>query len=261
MAPADQVQRAESLRALHKPGDPIFLYNVWDAASAGVIGAAGAQAVATGSWSVAAAFGYADGQQLPMDLLLSMAGRICASVTVPVSVDFEGGYARAVDQLENNIAALIKSGAVGLNFEDQMVGSEDLYGVSEQSNRLRAVRRAADKAGIPLVINARTDLFLKASSAAEHSDILPAAIERGQAYAEAGADCFFVPGLSDPALLERVVAEVPLPVNALSFGDNLDVLKGCGVARISMGPNPMRIALENFQTRFRTLSEQLQSYS
>jgi len=237
----DQQGYARDFAFLHCKGNPLVLYNIWDAGSAGTVADAGAKAIATGSWSVAAAQGFADGQALPLDRLLRVASEIVQAVDLPVSIDFEGGYAVSPEDLADNIRALIGTGAVGLNFEDQVVGGDGLHDIGLQTRRIEAIRVAAEAEGVPLFINARCDLFLQ-SAVKDHAAQIDAAIRRGRAYGEAGASGYFVPGLIDPALIAQVCAAVDLPVNVLKSPTAPDnaALSACGVARISHGPFPYR---------------------
>jgi 2-methylisocitrate lyase-like PEP mutase family enzyme len=236
-----QSDTAKSFAALHRPGDPLVIYNIWDAGGAQALEGAGAAAVATGSASVAGAMGYADGQAIPLDLLLTLVARITSSVALPVSVDFEGGYAADPASLTKNVARLIAAGAIGLNFEDQIVGGNGLFSTADQALRIAAVRQAGDAAGVPIFINARTDLFLKAPPEG-HAALIGEALERARAYAAAGASGFFVPGLIDPALIAAVVASCKLPINVMMSpsAPPAKVLAGLGVARLSHGPFPWR---------------------
>lgn len=186
--------KAAYLRSLHVPHDPLILFNIWDAGSAAAVARAGAKVIATGSWSVAAAQGYADGEALPLDDMLAVVARIAKTTDLPLTVDFEGGYAAAPDGIAANVGRLLKLGVAGLNLEDQVVNGAGLFSIEEQAARLRAVRKAADLAGIPAFINARTDVFLKAGNGADHADLLDEAIAREAAYAQAGADGFLCRG-------------------------------------------------------------------
>jgi 2-methylisocitrate lyase-like PEP mutase family enzyme len=237
--------------ALHVPGDPLILFNVWDAGSARAVARAGAPAVATGSASVATAHGYDDAEALPLDLALANAARVVAAVDLPVSIDFEGGYAVDPGQVAANVASLAATGAVGCNLEDQIVATHGTagrttYSVADQSARIAAIR---SRLGSDFLVNARTDLFLIAARGAHDAALADAAIERGKAYADAGASGFFVPGLVDLALLERVVRGVPLPVNFMFLPGAPDArqVAGTGVARISHGPFPHLAALQAFE--------------
>lgn len=240
-----QADRARAFSALHQPGTPLVLYNCWDAGSGAAIAKGGAPALATGSWSVAAAQGYADGEAMPLDTLLHIASRITATCDVPVSLDFEGGYAVETDALRKNIAGVLAAGIIGINFEDRVVQGQGLYDIDTQTARIAAIRAEADAHNVPLFINARTDLFLQ-SKPEDHGQHLDAAITRGKAYAKAGANGFFIPGLSDPDMIRAVCAEVSLPVNAMCLDVTADVspLAATGVARISFGPAPYRAAMK-----------------
>ena len=239
--PRVQSDKAREFAALHISGKPLVLYNAWDVGSAKAVRDSGAKAIATGSWSVAAAQGFADGEALPIERVVDNIARIAAAVDVPVTLDFEGGYARDASGLERNVRRIIDAGAIGINFEDRIVDGDALYSVDEQSARIAAVRRAADAAGIPLFINARTDLFLRAEPG-RHRDHVDEAIARAQAYATAGASGLFVPGLRDEKLIARVCFDAPLPVNVMFLPElpPLRRLGELGVARLSYGPRPYR---------------------
>lgn len=232
--------KANAFKSLHVKGSPLVLYNIWDAGGAHAVLEAGASAIATGSLSIAAAHGYEDGENIPLDFVLGIISRIVAAVDLPVSVDFEGAYAGDAAGIEANVARLIDTGAIGLNFEDQIVGSDRLYAPGEQAARIAAVRAAAHAKDVPVVINARTDLFLKAGDSVPHASLVDEAVARAAIYAEAGADCFFVPLLSDPVLVGEVCAKVDLPVNVMVLDTTADLtpLIDAGVARISFGPAP-----------------------
>ncbi|WP_208353737.1 isocitrate lyase/PEP mutase family protein [Pseudaestuariivita rosea] len=241
-----QVEMAQRFQSLHVPGGPLVLYNIWDAGSAKAVANAGAKAIATSSWAVAAAKGYADGEQLTLEHMLPVVERIVSCVDLPVTVDFEGGYAADPDGIYENVTRLLKLGVIGLNFEDQVVDGSGLYGIEEHVQRLAAVRRAADDLGVPAFINARTDVFLKAAPDADHAELLGDALAREAAYAKAGADGFFVPGLFDDDLLRQVCQKASLPINVMIMDMQADIGKvaGLGVSRISFGPEPY-ISLSN----------------
>lgn len=243
-----QAEKARAFAEMHRPGDPVILYNIWDAGSARAVVEAGAQAVATGSYSVAAAQGYEDREQIPLDLLLTVAARIVLSVEAPVTIDFEGAYAAAPDEVAGNAARLFATGAVGCNFEDQIVGGEGLHAIDAQAARIRTMRGAA---AAPFFINARTDLFLKQQDKSKHRELLGEAKERAAAYAEAGASGFFAPALFDPDLIAELCAASAAPVNiiALPGAPPAADLAAAGVARISYGPVPYRLAMKDLAAR------------
>ena len=231
--------KARTFAALHVPGDPLILFNIWDAGSAQAVERAGAKAIASGSVSVAGAYGFEDGEDLPLELALANAERIAAAVSVPVTIDFEGGYAVEPQQAAANVARLAGTGAIGCNFEDQVVGGEGMHTVQAQADRIAAVRQAV---GDAFFINARTDFFLQAKPADHDNALADAAIERAKAYADAGASGFFIPGLTDLALVERIVKASALPVNAMTWpgAPSRQQWADAGIARISYGPGPFR---------------------
>jgi len=240
-----QKEKAELFNSLHIKGSPVILFNVWDAGSARTIEQVGAKAIATGSWSVAAAQGFDDGEKIPIDLVFANLERIVSSVSVPVTLDFEGGYATNVEALKENIRNLIAAGGIGLNFEDRIVGGDGLHSVEDQSTRIEAIRETAETAGVPLFINARSDVFLETYPAQHNETELQQARERAEAYAKAGASGFFAPGLRDPDLIRKLCDDSPLPVNILFLPDTppTKTMAELGVARISYGASPYRLMM------------------
>ena len=222
---------------LHVPGNPLVLFNVWDAGSAQAVAKAGAGAVATGSASVAMANGFGDGQEVPLEFALANSKRIAQAVDLPVTVDFEGAYSADPHEGARNIVRLADTGAIGCNFEDQVVGGEGLHPIEVQAERIAAARAAV---GPDFFINVRTDLFLKAPQDTHDEAMLAEAIARGRAYAEAGASGYFVPMLGNLDYLRRLCADVPVAVNFMIYPgcpSNAEVA-ATGVARISHGPFP-----------------------
>lgn len=241
-----QLERAYLLKNLHVKGEPLMLFNIWDAGSARAIQEVGAKVIATGSWAVAAAHGYEDGEKLTFDLVLANLKRIIACVTLPVTIDLEGGYGRTSSEVQITVIKIIESGAVGINFEDQVFGSEELSSITDQCERIKAVRKAAEETSIPVFINARTDIFFKFNSHIHNEKHLDDAYARASAYADSGANCFFVPGLRDAKLIEKLCKRSPLPVNIMVLEDTPSPKKlaELGVARISYGPGPYRFVME-----------------
>ena len=232
----------ETFAALHVPGEPVILFNVWDAGSAQAVAAAGAKAIATGSASVAGAHGFKDAEALPIGLALANAARVIEAVDMAVTIDFEGAYAVDPEGVAASMKRLAATGAVGCNFEDQVIGGEGLYETADQAARIAAARAAVGK---DFFINARTDIFLKAKPEMHDAAMVDAALERARAYADAGASGVFVPLLADLTLLERFCAASPLPVNFMAFpaAPSAKEVAGTGVARISHGPFPWRLAM------------------
>jgi 2-methylisocitrate lyase-like PEP mutase family enzyme len=231
---------------LHVPGDPVVLFNAWDPGSAVAVAKSGAKAIATGSASVSMANGFGDGQEVPFDLAIDNAARIVAAVELPVTVDFEGGYATDFSELTANGRRLAETGAIGCNFEDQVVGTDRLYDIGEQVERIAALRTGV---GTDFFINARTDLFLKARPEAHDASLADRAIERGKAYADAGVNGFFIPGLADLSLVERITHALDVPVNAMHLpkGPSRSDWAAAGIARVSHGPFPF-MAMQEWLT-------------
>jgi 2-methylisocitrate lyase-like PEP mutase family enzyme len=240
----DQVEKARRLAALHVPGKPLALYNAWDAGSAKAVQDAGAPAVGTSSWAVAAAHGHEDGEAIPLGFVESIVKRIVQSTGLPVTVDVEGGYSEDPHAVAENVAGLLDLGVAGINLEDRVVSGSGLYGIADQSARIAAIRKMADARGIPLFINARTDVFFGAGLALEQA--VEEAKRRASAYAAAGASGFFVPGLVDREAIARLAAAIELPLNVMVMPGLpiLSDLREAGVARISYGPGPYLQAME-----------------
>ena len=241
-----QVERAKLLTDLHIKGKPLILFNIWDAGSAQVVQGTGAKVIATGSWSVATAHGYEDGEKLPFDLVLANLKRIIASVDLPVTIDLEGGYGQSPTEVQEIVTTVIKAGAVGINFEDQIIGGKGLFPIEDQCERIRAIREAANHTGVPIFINARTDIFLQTDPSDHKSTLLENAIHRASAYAKSGASGFFAPGLRDAKHIEKLCELSPLPINIMIMSNtpSLKQLADLGVARISYGPIPYQQAMD-----------------
>ncbi len=221
--------RAQTFRSLHVPGRPILIANAWDAGSARLIASCGAAAIATTSAGLAWARGYADGNALPPTVLAAAVAEIVRVISIPLSVDAEGGYADDPARVGENVRAMVDAGAIGINIED---GSEspDLLVA-----KIQAARTSADAAGVPLFINARTDVYLRGLVAAE--DALEETLARGARYREAGADGLFVPGAGDPATIGALADRAGLPLNVLVVPGLPPIaeLAHLGVARVSAG--------------------------
>lgn len=237
-----QVEKAGKFHALHVKGDPVVLYNIWDPGSAAAVEGAGAKALATGSAPVAMAQGFADGQKIPMDVALANVKKIVEGTELPVTLDFEGGYALQPEELKANIAVALATGVVGFNFEDQIVGGDGLHSVEVQADRIGAVRTAIDESGIPAYLNARCDVFLKNKPDTHDQRMLDEVIERAKSYEASGASGFFAPGLIDEQMIGKLCEATNLPVNIIALPGCPDkaVLAKLGVARMSYGPVPYR---------------------
>lgn len=233
---ASRAAQAQTLRDLHRAPELLNLVNVWDVASAVVVaGTPGCAAIATASAAIAASHGYEDGENLPLELHLQVLRRIAAAVELPVTADLERGYG----QVRATVKAAIAAGVVGANLED------DLCPTAEMALRVREAVAAGEELGVPLVVNARTDVYLNQPGAPENAK-LAEAISRGRAYLDAGADCVFVPGCVRTTSIEALVAALGrgrlslLNVPGLPDAHTLESL---GVARLSHGPFPHRSAL------------------
>jgi 2-methylisocitrate lyase-like PEP mutase family enzyme len=233
---SDQVleKRADALLALHQPGNPVVLTTVWDAWSARLGIDAGFAALTVGSHPLADSSGKADQEGMTFDDVLTRVKQITAAVDAPISVDIESGYGEAPTRL---IEGLLDAGAVGLNIEDT-VHSEGgrLRSATEHAELVGALRAAADAAGVHVVVNARTDLFLRQDG--DESDRVDRAIARLTEAAAAGADVLYPVGFHDPETLRRLASELPLPINAIAQPDQSDPASfgPLGVGRISFGP-------------------------
>ena len=240
------MSKFDDFAKLHVPGDPLVLFNAWDAGSAAAVAKSGAKAIASGSASVSMANGFGDGEEVPFELALANAARMVKAVDLSVTIDFEGGYATDAGGLTANGHKLAETGAIGCNFEDQIVGTDRLYEIADHAKRLSALRQGV---GTDFFINARTDLFLKAKAESHDAALADQAIERGLAYADAGANGYFIPGLADISLVERICAAVPLPVNAMHLpgGPSRSGWAVAGIARVSHGPFPF-MDMQNWLT-------------
>jgi 2-methylisocitrate lyase-like PEP mutase family enzyme len=231
---AKMADTARLFLAMHHGQEPLILPNAWDVSSALAVERAGAAAIATTSSGVAASLGFPDGEVIVPARMLEAVERIVAAVELPVTADMESGYGLAAVDL---VAGLLTAGAVGLNLEDtdRSTDSLALVPVDRQAQRIAAVRRAADAAGVPVVINARIDTFLH--GVGSHHERVDEAIRRARAYAAAGADCVYPISLTEADAIGRMVGAVDVPVNILlrPGGPSIDELRQLGVQRISAG--------------------------
>ncbi|MFZ0815754.1 MAG: isocitrate lyase/phosphoenolpyruvate mutase family protein [Candidatus Sulfotelmatobacter sp.] len=243
---SDQSRKAEQFRALHIPGTPLVLFNIWDAGSAKAVVTGGAKAIATGSWSVANANGFADGERILLVFAIDNLRRIVAATELPVTIDLESGYGDAPEVVGRTIALAIDAGAVGCNLEDSFPATGKLREVGEQADRIRRARQIADATNIRFFINARTDVFFQRPPEQHDDGMVDEAIERARAYAKAGGDGLFAPGLADITLIARLAKNSPLPLNIM-VGDAtppVRTLAEHGVARVSHGPRPYLTAMK-----------------
>ena len=243
-----QADKAQQFRQMHHQESLLVLPNIWDALGARLLVGLGYPAVATASAAVSFSHGYDDGEHIPFATLLQAVGQISRAVDVPISVDMERGYADTQEALADNVRALLDSGAVGINLEDSLAEGEVLRSEEEQCERIQTVRSTAERHGIPLFINARSDVFL--GSIENTEEAISQAIERGKAYKDAGADGLYPIGLADLDALCRVQEETGLPVNVYASAAAPDAknLQRAGIARMSAGPGLLRAAFTSMQT-------------
>lgn len=239
-----QPAKARALLDLHHNGRLLILPNVWNPIGARMLAAKGYSAVATASAAIAEAFGYSDGEQLKLDTMLDIVGRIVRSVDLPVSADFEAGYSDTITGLQENISRLLDTGAVGINFEDSWDDSRYLRPIAEQVERIKAIREVAERRGIHLVINARADSFFAEGFSSE-ADRLEDVVTRLNAYAQAGADCVYPVGRGDRETLTLLRKRINAPINVLATPKTirLDELQAAGINRVSFGPYLFRSLL------------------
>jgi 2-methylisocitrate lyase-like PEP mutase family enzyme len=236
--------KADAFRNMHHAPPLLVLPNAWDAVTARLFVQAGARAIATTSAGIAATLGYADGQNVPRELMMQAIARIANAVSVPVTADIESGYADSPKGLGESMRAVINAGAIGVNLEDATGDtSQPLFALEEQIERIRAAREAADDVNIPVVINARTDVYLE--KVGEPATRFAETVRRLNAYREAGADCLFVPGVTDMPTLTQLVQSVAGPFNVLAGPGMPPVadLQRIGIARLSVGSAIMRATL------------------
>ncbi|MDQ2743947.1 MAG: isocitrate lyase/phosphoenolpyruvate mutase family protein [Chloroflexota bacterium] len=248
---ADLAQQAQMLRSLHHGSEPLLLPNIWDVASAHAVAAAGFPVIATSSHAVAASLGFPDSDSMPAEAAFAVIARIAAGVDLPVTADLEAGYQLPASEL---VKRLLAAGAVGCNLEDSdHHGPNELVPMEKQAERLRAVREASAAAGVPVVINARIDVFLREPGDPESR--LPEAVRRGKAYLATGADCLYPIGLTAPRAIETFVREVGAPVNIWlrPDGPSREELVQLGVARISLAAGLFRLAMAEVQRALEAL--------
>jgi 2-methylisocitrate lyase-like PEP mutase family enzyme len=243
------MDRVEQLRALHVPGDPLVLFNIWDVGSARAVAEAGARAIATGSYAVAETNGFKDGETLPLEVALENLRRIVSITDLPVTIDMEAGYGDTPEAVARSVAQAFEAGAAGINLEDRMPGTSVVMPLEEAAGRVSAA------ASTGIHVNARTDVYLGRKPEDYTPDLIDAVIERADAYAEAGAGSLFVPFLGDHPTIARICERSPLPVNVLwakGRGTRAE-LASLGVARISFGHGPWAAAMAWFADQARAV--------
>ncbi|KAA5804689.1 isocitrate lyase/phosphoenolpyruvate mutase family protein [Alkalicaulis satelles] len=245
---------AARFRSLHASAAPLVLFNVWDAGSAKTIAESGASAIATSSWAVAAAQGYADGEHLPFDRLVDCARRIAATVSLPVSMDVETGYGASAEAAARSVVTIVQAGVAGINLEDRNPSGDGLVHVEAAAERIAAIRKSLTAHGLDAFINARCDVFFSGGvdDAASQASRLTESVRRAEAYLAAGADGIFLPGLSDLTLVAEAVSAIAAPLNIMvNAPDAIRPLREAGVRRISFGPAPFITAMNGLSSASR----------
>lgn len=239
-----QAAKAQQLLSLHNNGKLLILPNVWNPIGARMLQAKGYPAVATASAAISESLGYSDGEQLKLDTMLDMVTRIVRSVDLPVTADFEAGYADTIEDLQENISRLLDTGAVGINFEDSFDDSAHLRPIPTQVERIKAVREVAERRGVHLVINARADSFF-AEGFSSNEERIEDVVTRLNAYTQAGADCVYPVGRGDKETLTILRKRLTAPINVLATAKtaSLNELQALGINRVSFGPYIFRSLL------------------
>lgn len=244
-----QKEKAELFHNLHHNGRMLVLPNIWDPLGALLMKSLNYPAIATASASVAYTNGYNDGEKIPFSELLTILKKITTSVDVPVTADIESGYAANNNQLFENIKLLLDTGIAGINFEDTNMKTNNLQSIEDQCNKIRLIRKASDESGIPLFINARTDVFLYPNNYPTLDEQTEELLKRGFAYKEAGADGFFPVLLKEEEVIIKLITQLKMPVNIVTVPGipDLKTLSNIGVARVSLGPSLLKIAIRSMK--------------
>jgi 2-methylisocitrate lyase-like PEP mutase family enzyme len=248
MTSSTQKTKAIQFRNMHSGSPILVLPNAWDAASARIFEQAGFQAVATTSSGVAAALGYPDGERISRNMLVEVVEHMTRVVECPVTVDLEAGYGNTIEDVLETVKVMITAGAVGINIEDSAKGQEKtLADVSYQVELLKAIQETSLSMDIPLVVNARTDVFLLAIG--DPATRFEEAVQRANAYRQAGADCLFLIGVNDERTIADLVLAINGPINILagSKAPSIEELARLGVARVSFGSGMMRATLAHLR--------------
>jgi 2-methylisocitrate lyase-like PEP mutase family enzyme len=253
-----QKEKAERFCELHYTGKMLVLPNIWDPLGALLMENLGYPAAATASAAIAYANGYNDKEKIPFNDLLELLKKITASVNLPVTADIESGYADNNTQLQENIKLLLNAGIVGINIEDTDHKTGSFQSIEFQCNKIRLIRKVADEIGIPLFINARTDVYLHEKNFAAAEARFDEIIKRGLAYKEAGADGFFPIMLKEEENIKQLIGRIKLPLNIITFPGipDLKTLSKLGVARVSLGPSLLKTAIK----AMKELAIQLKDY-
>ena len=253
MNTAEQAAKAQAFRAMHHGPELLLMANAWDPVTARLFEAEGFAAVATTSGGVSWATGYPDGEAAPWDEVVGQTARIARSVNVPVTADIEAGFGATPEGVGRSIADIIRAGAVGVNLEDGMPGPTPMRALEDGAARIRAAREAARAAGVPIVINARVDVFIK--QVGDEASRFDEAVKRGKAYLAAGADCIYPITLRDPATIERLVRalDAPININVRAGYPGVTELEALGVRRVTTATALTLVALSAIRDSVRDI--------
>jgi len=239
-----QQAKAKLFRDLHHNGKLLVLPNIWEPLGAALIENLGFPAIATASASIAFTNGYDDGENISFNDLIKLLEKITAAVDIPVTADIESGYGNTETELAKNIERLIQSGIVGINIEDYNKKEDTFFDVERQCERISVIRNISTDNGVPLFINARTDVYSKAQHLTD-KEKFEEAVKRGRAYMQAGSDCFFPLAIKNREDIQQLITELHCPVNIIAVPGppDLQTLQDLGVARVSLGPSLLKIAI------------------
>jgi 2-methylisocitrate lyase-like PEP mutase family enzyme len=242
----EQQEKAKRFYDLHHSGKLLILPNVWDCLGANLLESLHYPAIATASASVAFTNGFDDGQKISFDVVLAILKRITASVSVAVSADIESGFAYNDDELKQNIKQLLATGIVGINIEDTDKESNSIIPLEVQCEKIKLIKKVSEEMGVSLFINARADVYLRGKDFDTPASKFEEALKRGGAYKAAGANCFYPIGMTRQEDIRRMVDQLQMPVNILTIPGipELSVLHDIGVARVSLGPSFLKIAIK-----------------
>ncbi len=237
--------KAEQFHKLHHSGKMLVFPNVWDTLGAALLESLQYPAVATASASIAFTNDYNDGENMPFNHLLNLLTKIVSSVNIPITADIESGYASNDKQLQENIEQLIATGIVGINIEDTDKATGELISIEAQCHKIRLLKNVSDRKAIPLFINARTDVYIHGNKFETAEAKLEETLKRGLAYKHAGADCFYPIVMRQEQDIKRVIEQLQMPINILTIPGipELNRLHEIGVARVSLGPSFLKIAI------------------
>jgi len=245
-ADSKQQEKAKQFYNLHHSGRLLILPNIWDCLGANLLESLHYPAIATASASVAFTNGYDDGQRISFDSVLALLKKIVSSVSIPVSADIESGFAESDLQLEENTKQLLATGIVGINIEDTDKKTNSILPVETQCEKIKLIKKVSQAVGVPLFVNARADVYLRGKDFDTPESKFEEALKRGRAYKAAGADCFYPIGMTRQEDIKRMVKQLQMPVNVITIPGipELNVLNEIGVARVSLGPSFLKIAIK-----------------